>query len=79
MLKIKIERVRILNRKIERLKMLENEKRLKNLKCPNCMGGSISVYFREEDGVVHYVPYCTECHYSLDDNILLFEKIQKRE
>ncbi|MEM2959468.1 MAG: hypothetical protein Q6366_010445 [Candidatus Freyarchaeota archaeon] len=77
--KIKIERVRILNRKIERLKMLENEKRLKSLNCPNCMSGSISVYFREEDGFVHYVPYCTECHYSFDDHVLLFERVQRSE
>ncbi len=77
--KIKIKRVRILNHKIERLKMLENEKRLKNLKCPSCMSRSIGVYYREVDGFVHYVPYCTECHYSFDDHVLLFERDQESE
>lgn len=76
--RLKIERVRIQNVKIERLKMLEDSVDLKSLECPNCKSTNVSVFFRDlENDFVCYIPYCIDCHYSFENHILLSEKILK--
>lgn len=73
---LKMGIVKILNLKIQRLKMLENKEELQNLICPNCGGNNISVYCKELNGYAYYLPYCTECHHSFNNHILFSEKLK---
>jgi transposase-like protein len=74
---LKMGIVEIQKIKIQRLKMLEDKTELKNLTCPNCKGNSISVYCKELNEFVNYIPYCTNCHYSFNSHILLSERLKK--
>ena len=73
MQRLKIGIVKVQNLKIQRLKMLEEKIELKNLICPNCKSNNISVYCKELNEFVHYIPYCTNCHYSFNNHVLFSE------